>query len=152
MGNAYGAEGIWYHNRDGQTWQTSVEYESSKDITRMKEFVDGIKWWKMQPDINHEFLIGGYGDYMTDNYALATVADDRSFVVVYTPVKHILELNLSTLGKKWKMRWFDPTNGMFFKVKKTEYRKEPGKVIITSPGKNSTEYTDWILIVEKRLR
>jgi hypothetical protein len=148
MGYAYGAEGIWYKNRDGQTWQMCVNYGSSKDVTRMKTFLDKLKWWKMQPDIDHTFLVDGYGTYLTYDYALATVSEDKSFAVVYTPVKHTFNLNLPK-GKKsiQKMRWFDPSNGMYNDVKKGEYKIEDHKLIITSPDLNSDKQNDWILLV-----
>jgi hypothetical protein len=87
MGNAYGAEGIWYHNRDGETWQKSIEYESSKDMNRMKKFIDKLEWWKLQPDIDHRFLTAGYGEYMTDSYALCAVTNDQSTAVIYYSCK-----------------------------------------------------------------
>lgn len=77
-GVAYGAEGIWHKNRDGETWLKCLGYESSKDMGRLKKLFDSLDWWKLHPDMDHEFLVAGYGEYLTDGYATAAVANDMS--------------------------------------------------------------------------
>jgi hypothetical protein len=148
MGNAYGAEGIWYHNRDGETWQKSIEYESSKDMNRMKKFIDKLEWWKLQPDIDHRFLTAGYGEYMTDSYALCAVTNDQSTAVIYTPVNHALELQLPSNTKgKWKLKWYDPTSGTYQSIDTKTLNIVKRKLTLTSPSKNSGGEGDWVLLI-----
>lgn len=147
IGNAYGAEGIWNKNREGQTWKLCADYGSSNDMGSVRILTDKIKWWKLQPDIDHQVLAGGFGTYMTDDFAVCAVSEDQSLAIVYTPVKHTFELSLPQLGKKYKLRWFDPTNGLFRKV---EPEKVEDFISITSPETNSSGTSDWVLVIDKK--
>ncbi|RHI10689.1 DUF4038 domain-containing protein [Bacteroides sp. AM16-24] len=147
VGVAYGAEGIWHKNRDGETWLKCLEYESSKDMGRLKRLFDSLSWWKLYPDMNHEVLVSGYGEYLTDNYATAAVADDMSFTLIYIPVPHVLHIRVPEKLKKWVtvMKWFDPTNGEKSDVK--DYVLKDDNLIVTSPSVNSSGAGDWVLIL-----
>lgn len=146
VGVAYGAEGIWYKNRDGETWIRCLEYESSKDMGRLKRLFDRLSWWKLYPDIDHDILVSGYGEYLTDDYATCTVANDMSFALIYVPVPHVLHIKI-TENKKWvtNMKWFDPTNGTEIGVE--EYELKNGRLIIASPLVNGAGTGDWVLVL-----
>jgi hypothetical protein len=148
MGNAYGAEGIWNKNSDGQIWSYCTEYGSSKDMAILKLLTDKIKWWKEQPDINHEILTGGYGTYMTDDYAVCSVGENGSFAVVYTPVKQTLELKLPDFGQHCRLRWFDPITGKYSPIDMRFPKKKKKSVLISTPGMNHSGMDDWVLIIE----
>lgn len=151
VGNAYGAEAIWYHNRDMETWQQAINYESSRDMTRMKKLIDCIQWWTLQPDFDHTFLTGGYGAYMTDDYALAAVSTDGKLAVVYTPIQQTMDIQLPNLGKgKWDVRWYDPTSETFQSVNFAELGAKMGKFKIASPTQNSSGTADWVLLIERK--
>ena len=148
-GQAYGAEGIWHHNRDIETWQKSIEYDSRKDMSHLMNFVQSIKWWTLKPDIAHSFFISGYGTYMTDDYALAAVSDDHRTMVIYTPVTHTFVLSLpnNTKMSPSSLRWFDPTNGTYLSISKNEYNKVGNKLTISTPVTNSSGQSDWVLLI-----
>lgn len=147
MGVAYGAEGIWHKNRDGETWTKCVEYESGKDMGRLKKFFDGLDWWKLRPDMKHEVLVAGYGEYLTDDYATAAVADDMSFVLVYTPVPHVLHIRIpeGISSQFLAMEWLDPTNGKRSAV--TDYQLKNDILIVKSPDVNGDGAKDWVFIL-----
>lgn len=151
IGNAWGAEGIWNKNRDGQAWQLCIEYGSSKDMGTMKLWTDKIKWWKLQPDIDHKLLVGGFGTYMTDDFAVCAISENRSLAVVYTPVKQSLELNLPDFGKSCRLRWFDPVSGKYSPIDMRFPEKKKKSVVISTPGMNRSGMEDWVLIIEGRL-
>lgn len=148
VGVAYGAEGIWHKNRDGETWTKCLEYESGKDMGRLKRLLDSLEWWKLYPDMEHEILIAGYGEYLTDDYATAAVADDRSFALVYTPVPHVLQIRIpeDASSRTPQMKWFDPTVGKRFDVE--GYGLKDGILTVKSPSANSAGTGDWVLIVK----
>ena len=149
-GVAYGAEGIWHKNRDGETWLKCLGYESSKDMGRLKKLFDSLDWWKLHPDMDHEFLVAGYGEYLTDGYATAAVANDMSFALIYTPVPHTLCMRLSESfsNRTVEMKWIDPANGEKRDVKESELRS--GCLVVTSPPVNSSGAGDWVLILNFR--
>lgn len=148
-GQAYGAEAIWHHNRESETWQKALEYDSRKDMKNLMDLVQSLKWWTFKPDTDHSFLVGGYGTYMTDNYALSAISEDKNEAVIYTPVKHTLVLQFKQIHLKHvSMKWFDPTNGTYQKISKKEYKKDGDMLTISSPDANSCGQSDWVLVVK----
>ena len=148
IGNTYGAEGIWNKNRDGQTWQLCTDYGSSKDMGTLKLLTDKIKWWKLQPDIDHQVLVGGFGTYMTDDYAVCAVSEDKGTAVIYTPVAQSFELKLPDFGQHSRARWFDPVSGRFIPIDMRFPEKKKKSVVFTTPGINHSGNQDWVLILE----
>lgn len=149
-GNAWGAEGIWNKNRDGQIWQRCTEYASSKDMGILKLWTDKIKWWKLEPDIGHQLLVGGFGTFMTDDYAVCAVSQDRTLAVIYTPVKQALELSLPDFGVNSRLRWFDPITARYSPIDMRFPKKKKKSVVISTPGLNHSGTEDWVLIIEGR--
>jgi hypothetical protein len=147
-GNAWGAEGICFKVSGDQTWQASLINGSNKDMGFLKQLIDKIKWWRLQPDINHDVLTGGFGTYMTDDFAVCSVSDNGSQAVIYTPVKQSLELRLPEYGQKCRLRWYDPADGKYTKIDMRFQKRKKKSVIISTPGLNHSGREDWVLIVE----
>lgn len=150
VGVAYGAEGIWHKNRDGETWTKCLDYESSKDMGRLKKLFDSLQWHKLRPDIEHKVLVGGYGEYLTDNYATCSIAEDNSFLIIYTPVSHVLHIKIpeDIINRVLLMTWFDPTNGKKMDVE--SYELNDKNLIVKTPSVNGAGATDWVLIINFR--
>lgn len=146
-GVAYGSEAIWMHNRGTQTWQTAVEDESGRDIHRLSRFFTSLPWWTLVPDREQSFLVGGFGRWQTDDFAVAAVSADKSMAVIYTPVRHDLELQTAQLREgKLNARWFDPTNGESQTAEIPKFN-ERGKIVVTSPLQNSAGLEDFVLVI-----
>jgi hypothetical protein len=149
-GCAYGAEAIWMHNRAPETWQMAMAYESGRDMRHVKTFADAIPWWTLQPDREHRFLSGGFGEWRTDNFAVAAVSSDRSLAVVYTPVRHTLELRLDQLrGGQMTARWFDPSSGEYTPAELTPPDKN-GTTTLLPPARNRAGDADFVLVLNAR--
>ncbi|MBC8096432.1 MAG: DUF4038 domain-containing protein [Akkermansiaceae bacterium] len=143
-GYAYGAEPIWLHGYGGFSVAQAAGWESGKDAARMKSFLTGnMQWWKLQPDINHKFLTGGYGTFKRLDYALAAVANDNSFAVVYSPTAHTLNLRMPASGLTYTLRWFDPSSGAFRSGSTTA--ASGAAVNMTTPGNNASGKPDWVI-------
>ncbi|HSL87338.1 MAG TPA: DUF4038 domain-containing protein, partial [Bacteroidales bacterium] len=147
-GHAYGAEAIWHHNREGETWQDALEYDSRKDMIHKKSFVDKIDWWTLVPDMNHEFLTSGFGTWKKEDYVVAAVSSDNKLAVIYTPVRHDLQFDLGELAEgKITAVWFDPTNGKSVPVEDFPVGGS-SKVTISSPLENSSGTSDFVFLIE----
>jgi hypothetical protein len=147
-GHAYGAEAIWHHNRDGETWQMALNYGSRKDMTIKKKLVDDIPWWTLVPDVNNKFLLCSSGIRGTGEYAVAAVSSDRNLAVLYTPVYNEFQLNLDELSEgQISAEWYDPCNG---EVRPVEGFPETGrgKFTLFSPDKNSSGESDYVLVIK----
>lgn len=147
-GYAYGAEAIWFHHKNNntgpETWQEALNYESGKDIIRLKGLLGTLAWEKLEPDIQHAYLTGGYGTFGTIDFALAAVATDQSFALVYTPVAHTLNLKMPRSGKTYTLQWWDPTNAHYHSSSTTAASGQD--ISITSPENNSSGKPDWVLV------
>ncbi len=147
-GHAYGAEAIWHHNKDGETWQMAMKYDSRKDMTIKKLLVDDIPWWTMIPDMNHKFLVCGFGIRGTGEYAVAAVSSDRKLAVLYTPVSTELQLNVDELAEgRISAEWYDPCTGEYKPAEGFPGNKR-GKITLNSPAKNSCGRSDYVLLIK----
>jgi hypothetical protein len=144
-GVAYGAEGIWHKNRDGQTWQKCVDYPSGKDFVLMRRYMENYKWWTLHPDTAHSVLRDGYGTFGTDDYALAAVSADGNTIIVYTPVAHKLVLCLPNAHVTPKILWIDPTEN--HTIEAMGMRQGTTFSLVT-PGNNAAGESDWLLVVK----
>ncbi len=149
-GHAYGAEAIWHHNRWGETWQMALEYDSRKDMIHKIAFVDQIDWWTLVPDINQKFLTAGYGTWKSEDYAVSAVSADKKLAVIYTPVRHELQIDLNELAEGTiTAEWYDPTNGNY-KPAEGFPTSERGMLKVYSPLENSSGTSDFVLVVRGR--
>jgi len=150
-GNAWGAEGICCKEFGDLTWSAGLLYGSNKDMGFMKLFVDKVKWWKLQPDVDHRLLTGGFGTIQTSDFAVCSVSDNGMQAVIYTPVKQSLEIYLPEYGQNCRLRWFDPSDGKYSKIDMRFPKKKKKSVIISTPGLNHRGRKNWVLIIERKL-
>ena len=126
----------------------ALEYDSRKDMTHKKTFVDQIAWWTLVPDTNQVFLTDGFGTWKSEDYVVTAVSSDKKLAVIYTPVRHELHINLDELAKgRITAEWFDPTNGKSEPVSGFPARKR-GMLKSYSPMENSSGTSDFVLQVQ----
>ncbi len=143
-GVAYGAEGIWHKDREGQTWQRCVQYPSGHDFVLMRSIMEQYSWWTLRPDLNHEVLVGG-GEYNTDSYAVAATSADRRATIVYTPVGQRLVVKLPLATGVAELQWIDPSTGTALEAVGAQRGME---ISIDTPGQNAAGDHDWLLVVK----
>lgn len=143
-GCAYGAEPIWFHRYKNYTPAQAVLWKSGLDAARMKKFLDGVEWWRLQPDVDRTFITAGNAAPGELDYAVGALADDGSFGVVYTPTARNLTLKMPA-GKSYTLRWFDPTDGTY---RAGSVAGAAGaSVPLTHPGDNASNAQDWVILV-----
>lgn len=142
-GYAYGAEPIWLHRYNNITPATAVNWESGRDAARLKTLLNGIEWWKMQPDIGNSFWTGSHGTFGDLNYGVSAVASDGSFAVAYTPVARSMTLVMPGSGRNFTLRWYDPSNATF---RPGTTAASGATVTLTTPGNNASGQPDWVLL------
>ncbi len=148
IGNVYGAEGICNKNAEGQNWNYCTEYGGSKDMATLKLFTEKNKWWKLQPDIDHTVLVGSYGTFMGDDFAVCAITEDKNTAIIYTPVEQSLELKLPDYGEHSRARWFDPVSGRYIPVDMRFPKKKKKATVFETPGINHAGNSDWVLILD----
>lgn len=141
-GYAYGAEPIWFHLYRELLPADAARWNSGLDAARMKKFLDTLQWWRLRPALNNSFITAGNGSAGAVDFAVAAVADDNSFAVVYTPTARSLTLRMPA-GKNYALRWFDPTTGMY---RAGSVAGAGGaSVVMTHPGNNASNAADWVI-------
>jgi hypothetical protein len=121
-GITYGANGIWPWLRQGEeienhgpsagthTWKESLDFDGSKQIGYLHEFIEGFDWWDLRPA--NELLAEQPGDATYNHFISVLATANRSLILVYNPVKQPIKLYGSGLGDL-KMTWFDPVNNSY---------------------------------------
>lgn len=118
-------------------------------------FFKGRHWYDLNPDWSHTFLTSQSGSPGKDDYTYvsAGLTSDDSLGVCYYPGESgenfHLTLNMSKMGGgagSSRVRWYDPANGTYRTIGTLT---NSGSQVFTTPGANSQEGADWVLVVEK---
>ncbi len=150
FGHTYGAGGIW----DGLISRTScsasaleaLRYPGSIQIGYLSKFLHGLKndFLKLCPD-QSIITDGNSEDY--DYHIQATLANDKSFALVYSASDSPYTLDLSKLSKKSiSSFWYNPRTGQYHTQEKLDLNKETKVQKFDPPGEFGSE-KDWVLVV-----
>ncbi|MEP7364139.1 MAG: DUF4038 domain-containing protein [Acidobacteriota bacterium] len=149
-GVTYGAHGVWYwartaalpldhaHTGMAQPWFESIDYPGSKQMTIVRNVLEGLPWWKLEPN---RFLLANEPDRVDwTAYPMPVSTSDGKFGLVYLPNNPSIELNLSDFGDA-RATWIDPRTGARTLAGRL---KEAAKVPLKTPASG-----DWLLLLRK---
>jgi hypothetical protein len=136
-GHAYGSD-IWYFPSN---WRDIMRYPGAYQMGHLIKFFEQIKWWTLAPDLRHEAVVGGYGDWSKNNFVTTAVSADKKMLVSYLPEIQAIQIDFNYLnGQKFRGRWYNPSNGVFEK----EFTIDKKTVQRIGPANGA----DWVLLVE----
>jgi hypothetical protein len=147
FGHLYGNNPIWHFGGPGlhaptMEWMEALDSPGARSMEVLLGFVSSIKWWLLEPDSKNRLLVDGLGKDM--KRAVAAVARDDSFAVIYMPDNKGVTVDLARLSAlRIGARWRDPTNGNLTVVDGSPFAAEVH--IFRAPGNNGRGYPDWIL-------
>ena len=150
-GQVFGNHPIWHFGGPGYykvntTWQAALASRGSSDMTHVWRLMTSRDWWKLRPDRDRSVLknlLPFWGDR-----AIATVASDRSFALVYLPKSFALKIDLRALaGPEVRVSWFDPSDGGYRSAASSPLSAD-GTRTFESPGRNAVGDEDWVLILD----
>lgn len=147
FGHLYGNNPIWHFDGPGlhqQTmeWKEALDSPGAKSMEVLIAFISSIKWWLLEPDSKNRFLVDGMGKDM--GRAVAAMAKDGSYAVVYMPSNEAVTVDLAQLSETIvHARWRDPTSGELTDVEGSPFKAE--RTTFKPPELNSRGYPDWIL-------
>jgi hypothetical protein len=157
-GHVFGNNPIWHFDGPGlfpapTSWRKAMGSRGSQSMTHLCNLFASIKWWDLKPDVSQGLLVNGVGlDY--EGRAVAALAQDHSFALVYLPSRRVVTLDLARLsGPLVDAHWYDPASGRYGPVKGSPFRIETGVDLVTlSPTsrKNDAGYGDWVLELRSR--
>lgn len=146
IGNAYGSPN-W---RLPRNWRDILKFPGAVSLKHFRQTFESRAWWKLAPDVKNELLISGHGVMSTNDLAVAALASDGSFGIVYSPSPRALEVNLGRVRGSVSAMWMDPVDGKAQPASPARLPKE-GLQQFKSPAKNSGGDTDWVLILETQV-
>jgi hypothetical protein len=126
-------------------WRETMQVRSTKEAPHILRALETIAWWKLVPDVKHEFLTAGFGEWKQADFASAAFAQDGSCGVVYLPTPRAFTVNLAKLKAPVTARWFDPTSGEFKPVPGSPFGDAQPEAF-TAPGTNAAGESDWVLL------
>jgi hypothetical protein len=87
------------------------------------------------------------GAITTNTCAVGASASDGSLVIAYLPTTRTVTVDMSRVAHGSTARWFDPTNGKYTDIVGAPFANS-GSRQFTSPGRNSSGESDWVLVLE----
>ena len=138
-GHAYGSD-LWGFPAN---WRDIMKYPGSFQMGHVIRFFESIPWWTLRPDIRHEAVVAGYGEWGRNDYVTAAVGDDRKLLVAYLPELQSVTVDFSFLrGDSFNVSFVDPRTGQTLKSETQKERKV--RRIPSPPGE------DLVLIIQNK--
>ena len=126
-GHAYGSD-IWGFPPG---WRDIMKYPGAFQMGHFLRFFESIPWWTLKPDLRHDAVVAGYGEWARNNYVTAAVSDDRKLLVAYLPELQSVSVDFGWLnGDAFTVSFLDPRTGQTLK---TQTQKEKKVRRIPSP-------------------
>jgi hypothetical protein len=93
-------------------WLEVLGSPGAQDQARLASFLGSRPWWRLVPDVEQRFIVGGAGEHNGLDRAVAAIADDGSIALVYVPLAREVALDLTALPEgRYLASWFDPASG-----------------------------------------
>jgi hypothetical protein len=155
-GQFFGNNPIWHFDGPGlfptkTTWKEALGGTGSQDMAPLRELFAGLPWHRLEPELNHVVVTGGYGE----NAAMALTAHtpDKSLSITYIPStgteSRKLTVDLAQFSGPITACWYNPTNGTWKNIQDDSFPHH-GSHPFVAPGDNGTRTNDWVLVLEVR--
>ena len=93
-------------------WRDALDTPCALDQVHLAQFLGSMPWWRLVPDLENRFLVGGLGEHNGLDRAVAAIASDGCAAVVYLPRPCEIALDLTALAEgRYGARWYDPSSG-----------------------------------------
>lgn len=126
-------------------WQAALNSAGSRDMVRLKNLFTSRSWADLIPDVKHEVVLGGLGEFNGLDYLTAARTQDGGTVIAYLPTARVVMLELSKIsGKRATAWWYNPRTGNSASIGQFP---TSGKREFTPPGEG-----DWVLVVDDSSR
>ncbi len=153
MGYTYGCEGIWNFK---ESWKELLNSEGSSQMKYLKKLFEYRSFSERIPA--QEMIEGEPGDWATLHKAMAGIAKDSTWAIVYFPNdtrKHNIRLGIIS-GNRTNAWWYNPRDGKCYTSENVEtdhpfaeFASKGDQVYEFDPPGNRGPTNDWILILDE---
>ncbi len=127
-------------------WERALGSEGAYTIGYLRSLLEAHAWTRLVPDAANSFLTGGIRG--SEDRAVAALANDGSFGLVYLPSIRKVSLNLARLaGPQVRAHWFDPSNGRLLDAPDSPF-PGAGTHAFQPERNNAAGQGDWVLLLE----
>lgn len=150
-GNVFGNNPIWHFNAPngpdahGVTWKNALGQPGSVSMTHLWDALGSRRWWTLEPAVSRLLTSGAQPG------AVAALAQDRGFAVVYLPSARTIRVDLGLLaGPVVSATWIDPASGASTRDPGSPF--ETGQAQLTPPQGAGNVDGDWALMLDSLAR
>lgn len=138
-GHAYGSD-IWNFPAN---WKEIMRYPGAYHMGHFIRLFEQIPWWTLVPDVKHQAVVAGYGNWAKPDYVTTAVSADKKLMVSYLPQIQFVNVDVGFLsGNSFTGTWYNPGNGK----REKDFNIEKKNVQRISPPNGE----DWVLIIQGR--
>jgi hypothetical protein len=146
FGHVFGNNPIWHFDGPGlfpvkEPWRQAMDLPGSVGMKHWGDLFRSRKWYELVPDLKHEVVTKGLGEFRGLDYLAAARTMDGSTVIAYMPTSRTITLEMSKVfGSRARAWWFDPRSGSASEAGSlaTEGLRE-----FSPPGPG-----DWVLVLD----
>jgi hypothetical protein len=135
-------------------WKAALDSTGAHDMTRMAGLINSLAWHGLVPselEGMRRLVVSRNGAQVPaiPDYVAAAQTQDGTLLLAYVPPwsngpQH-LDLDLRSMRKPLRARWWDPTSARFSVVAE----RSPDSVeTFTTPGTNHAGSNDWVLVLD----
>ena len=141
-GHLFGNRPLWFC---GHGWEKALGLPGSGYMTHVRTLFESRAWHDLVPDINHNIVVQGHGDFGNDDGVQAAATTSRDTLIVYLTDKNKINVDLRRLsGEKLRGYWYDPRTGQSKEIGMIERK---GLREFKAPAEG-----DWILVLDDAAR
>jgi hypothetical protein len=147
-GHTYGNSNIWQMWKEGEKniiganipWYEAINHPGSYEMMHLRRFFESRQWQKLCPA--QELILDGPKSGPAK--IRVAIADDRSFLVAYSPMGEPFTINLDSLvSNHITVKWFDPRYGTYYNFQQADVLS-----VKTFTPPNSGNGNDWVLVID----
>jgi hypothetical protein len=152
-GQLFGNNPIWHFDGPGlhpkpMDWEAALDSPAARSMTVLNDLFSGLEWWRLEPDLSGRLLATGRG--RAGKEAIAAMADDGSFALVYVPTTRPVRLRLNEMSsRKVRATWIDPATGQVIPLKGSPFEATGGS--FQPPAHNAAGDSDWVLMLSAEM-
>ena len=145
-GHVFGNNPIWHFDGPGLfpvnvTWQQAMDLAGSVSMKHWGNLFRSRKWYELVPDMKHEVVTKGLGEFLGLDYLATARTADGSTAIAYMPTRRSITVDLSRIsGSQAQAWWFDPRSGAANTAGTLATR---GLREFSPPGEG-----DWVLVLD----
>lgn len=137
-GQVMGNRPIWLFDPG---WEAVLDSTAAVDMSRVGPLFHSRPWADLVPDIKHEVVVEGVGEYTGLDYLSAARTNDGGTMIAYMPSARTFAVDMTKLsGKSAAGWWYDPRTG---KTTSAGKFATSGKKQFTPPSEG-----DWVFVLD----